>query len=140
MTGLPSINLTNARGVMARHRDGRTHHSVWVGLGGVVLTVMILAAIQVGGEVTQLRQEIQALGHGCDGLVARQAQLSLQWNTESSRHVVMARAQNELDLVCPDEPGLLLVMADADGAPTAPRVALDLASHAVPAALAGEQP
>jgi len=141
MTGLPSINLTNARGVMAQHRDRRVPATVWVGLGGIILTALLLGAIQIGGEATQLRQEIQALGRGCDELEARQAVLSLQWNSESSRHVIMERAQRELELVCPEEPGLLLVMAsEAESAGRRDQLALDLSACTVPAAMAGERP
>ncbi len=73
---------------------------------------------------------------------AQRALLSVRWNSESSRQVVIRRAHTELDLVLPDEPGLVLVAT-----PTVRRraagddvVAVYLPVDPTPAAYAGERP
>lgn len=141
MTGSPSINLTAARGAMARRRDGSNRWPLWCGLAGLSVTLILAASIQVAGAATNCRQDIQALQRRCDELEARAALLSVHWNTESSRQVIMRRAQQELQLVCPDEPALLLVAAPADGqADQRSVLALDLSAYRVPAAVAGDRP
>ncbi len=140
MTGLRSVNLASAQGAMARHRHGAGRGPIWLGLAAVAITLIMAASIQIAGEATALREEIQALGRRCDELTARSALLSVHWNSESSRQVVMRRAQRELELTCPDEPAMLLVTAPAPVGPDQPTVvALDFAAYQVPAAVAGER-
>jgi len=141
MTGSPPINLVAARGAMARHRDGAGRLPIWCGLAGLAITLILAASIQVAGLVTGCREDIQALQRRCNELRAHGALLSVHWNAESSRQVVMRRAQQELQLVCPDEPAVLLVATPANStADQRSLLALDLAAHRVPAAVAGERP
>lgn len=131
-----------AAGAMARHRGRAAGMPARLIVVGLVITAILALSIQIGGEVTRLREEIQALRHDCDELQARQALLSVRWNAESSRQVVMRRAEVELDLVCPDEPGLLLVEApDGGSGDRGTLVALGGGVRGgLPAAVAGERP
>lgn len=141
MTGSPSVNLVTARGAMARRRDGAGRLPLWYTLAGLAITLTLAASIQVAGLVTGCREDIQALQRRCDELRAQGALLSVHWNAESSRQVVMRRAQQELQLVCPDEPAVLLVATSASGDADQRRLlALDLAAYRMPAAVAGERP
>ncbi len=125
---------------MAHRRGHASQAPLWFGLAGAGILLILAASMQIGGAVTNLRQDIQVLERGCDELHARQALLSLHWNSESSRHVVIARAEQEIDLMCPDEPSLLLVAAPMDGGDDpAAGLALDFAQAAMPQALAGEE-
>lgn len=141
MTGSPSVNLVTARGAMARRRDGAGRLPLWCSLAAVAITLIFAASIQVAGLVTGCREDIQILQRRCDELRARGALLSVHWNSESSRQVVMRRAQQELQLVCPDEPAVLLVATRAAGAADQRNLlALDVAPYRMPAAVAGERP
>ncbi|MEZ4388458.1 MAG: hypothetical protein R3D98_12980 [Candidatus Krumholzibacteriia bacterium] len=141
MTGLPSINLTTARGAMASRRGGNRPGPLWLALAGVAITLILAVSIQIAGEVTALREANQALARRCDELAARGALLSVRWNTESSRQVVMRRAQRELELESPDTPATLLVAAPVEaGHERSGLLALDLGAYGVPAAVAGERP
>ena len=138
-SGRPTLG---AGGAMARHRDRAAGTPTRLIVVGVVITAILALSIQIGGQVTRLREEIQALRRDCDELQARQALLSVRWNAESSRQVVMRRAEVELDLICPEEPGLLLVAAPGGG-PGDRQTLVALGGSVrggLPAAVAGERP
>ena len=108
---------------------------------GVLATFMLAGAIQLGNSVTALRQDVQDMACDRDNLEARRAQLAVRWNTVSSRQVVMRRAQDELELICPDAPGTIVVAttepaeSGASWARLWPRLTLD---NPLPSAVAGE--
>ena len=85
-------------------------------VSGLLLTGLLALAIQLGNAVTGLRRELQDLTRTNRNLEGRRAQLAVQWNTESSRQVILRRAQQELDLVVHEAPAAILVSRrDGDG-------------------------
>lgn len=141
MTGPRRVNLPVVRGAMASRRGGTGLGPAGLVTGALLVTMVLAASIQVSGQVTNLREEIQTLARRHDELSACHAKLALHWNTESSRQVIMRRAQIELDLESVDEPALLLVAtAVTAGDDRAALLALDRAAPSLPTARAGEQP
>jgi hypothetical protein len=100
-------------GAMASRRDRARHRSFWLAMAGLLVTVLLAAAIQLGNSVTELRREIEDLTLQQENLVARHATLSLAWNRATSRQVVMRRATSELGLVCPEDPGTVMLTRHA---------------------------
>ena len=109
MTGLHGTAGAVPNRTMARHRDGGRYRPLVLAAIGILLTGVLAGAIQLGNSNTGMRQEIQDLASAHDNLEAQLALLSVHWNTETSRHVVMSRAAQELGLVCPEAPGTILV-------------------------------
>ncbi|MBD3219700.1 hypothetical protein GF314_00535 [bacterium] len=140
MTGVSTIRRVPTSTVMARRRGaGRAAPWKFV-LAGLLVTAGLAASIQVAGEVTQLRSEIQTLRAACDEMAARQAVLAVTWNTETSRQRIMRRAERELGLVCPEEPGPILVARMVRPTTGSEVLARDRTVAGVPSALAGERP
>ncbi len=140
MTGVSTIRRVPTATVMARRRGAGLSAPWKFVLAGVLVTAGLAASIQVAGEVTQLRSEIQALRAECDEMSARQAVLAVTWNTETARQRIMRRAERELELVCPEEPGPILVARTVPRSTERQALARDRTIVGVPTALAGERP
>ena len=108
MNGLTSNRWSNDGWSMAQRRGAARYRTQWL-VAGLVMTVLLVGSIQLGNSVTSLRREIQDLVRTCQNLEAQRALLAVRWNTESSRQVVMRRAQRELGLVSDTAPGAILV-------------------------------
>ena len=141
MTGLHEHPRDGRNWCMARRRGADRYRPLVLAVVGVLATFMLAGAIQLGNSVTALRQDVQDMACDRDNLEARRAQLAVRWNTVSSRQVVMRRAQDELELICPDAPGTIVVAttepaeSGASWARLWPRLTLD---NPLPSAVAGE--
>lgn len=142
MTGLPTINLYHARNTMARRRGHSARHPLWLVLAGVLVTGVLASTIQRANTITALREDIRILHNECDEAEATRALLSVRWNAESSRQVVMRRAKCELDLVCPDAPAMVLFKATEGAVSQAEEtvVAMHFLIDILPTAAASERP
>jgi len=141
MNDLRAVHGTALTWSMARRRNAARYRPLWLVAAGLLLTGMLAGGIQLGNAITTLRREVQDLARLCDNEEAQRAMLSVRWNTASSRQVVMRRAQRELELVCPDAPGTILVATRGDAAAN-PIVAqflrrLDAPRDPLPGAIAG---
>ena len=115
MTGLHArTQMTRGPG-MARRRTFDRYRPLVLTMAGVLATFLLAGAIQLGNSITSLRRDVQDLTRDIDNLEAQRANLAVQWNTESSRQVVMRRAQNEIKLFCPEAPGTIMVASADEG-------------------------
>lgn len=106
--GTRALHSSKAMLGMAQHREAAVFR--WKLLGsGLLLTGMLAGAIQLGNTVTDLRREVHDLTRLNRNLEARRAHLAVHWNTESSRQVVMRRAEEELGLVIHEAPPAILI-------------------------------
>jgi len=96
---------------MARRRNAARYRPFWLVAAGLLLTGLLAGGIQLGITITKLRVEVKELARDCENEAAHLALVSVRWNTESSRQVVMRRAQDELALVCPDAPSTIRLAA-----------------------------
>lgn len=100
---------------MAQRRESAQYR--WRLLGsGLLLTLLLATAIQLGNTVTGLRREVQDVARQNSNLEASRARLAMVWNTESSRQVILRRAQQELGLVVHEAPEAILVSTRGGGA------------------------
>jgi cell division protein FtsB len=114
VTGFGALRVPRAAhpGGMARNMAQRRETARYRGkllLSGFLLTALLAGAIQLGNAVTGLRRDVQDLARTNRNLEARRAQLAVQWNTESSRQVILRRAAKELGLVVDEAPAVILV-------------------------------
>lgn len=121
MTGFGAIRVgashpaVAASWSMARPRDSARYHRRLL-LSGLLLTALLAGGIHLGNAVTVLRREVQDLARQNRNLEARQAQLAVRWNTQTSRQVILRRAGRELGLIVHEAPAAILVSHDdADG-------------------------
>ncbi len=115
MTGLDDRSHLAPGVGMARRRGVDRYRPLVLTVAGVLATFLLAGAIQLGNSITALRRDVQDLTRDIDNLEAHRANLAVQWNTESSRQVVMRRAQDEIELICPDAPGTIMVATIDDG-------------------------
>lgn len=109
MTGIPEMKHSAPGWCMAHRRGADRYRPFVLAAAGILATFLLAGAIQLGNSITALRYEVQDLAREYDNLEAREAQLAVRWNTVSSRQVIMRRAQDELQLICPDVPGTIIV-------------------------------
>ena len=102
-------------GVMAHRREVGGRKLLTVSLLVLVVAAMSVGSVYVTNQVTRLRLEIARLEDQREFLEAGSARLLRTWNKVSAASVVVARAERELGLVVPDEPGLVLVQMPEDG-------------------------
>ena len=96
-------------GVMA-HRRTVGGRSVLLAVVSVVVFGFLLAgSVYVSNRVTDLRTGISRLEDRRGFLEAGTAGLLTKWNKAIAPAVITSRAQRELGLIVPDEPGLVLV-------------------------------
>ncbi len=102
-------SVVSGDGAMAR-RKGVVTTRVTV-IAGVIILVGILMAgrIFLTNQITGLRSQVADLESQKEFLEAGSAKLHKKWNLVSSSKIVMARAQKELGLIVPQNPGLVLV-------------------------------
>jgi hypothetical protein len=113
MTGLAHPSQPAPGVGMARRRGADRYRPLVLTAAGVLATFLLAGAIQLGNSITAMRRDVQDITRAIDNQQARRAKLAVLWNTESSRQVVMGRAERELGLICPDAPGTIVV-ATAD--------------------------
>ncbi len=117
-TGAPVTQANH--GAMA-HRRGVGGGKVVSGvLLGLLLTVLLAGSVIVSNRVTSLRSEIASLESRREVLEADSARLLTVWNQATAPSVVTARAEAELGLIVPDDPGLVLVQVDENSADVNP--------------------
>ncbi|MDD5719822.1 MAG: hypothetical protein PHQ53_09065 [Candidatus Krumholzibacteria bacterium] len=141
MTRMHAARSAGGNWSMAHHRDA-SRYRVRLLLASLLLTALLAGAIRLGNAVTSLRREILDLDRACSNLEAQRAQLAVRWNTESSRQVVMRRAQVELGLVSHAAPDAILISLrdDARSDLSWPRLLQALGPlDLTPAALAGPE-
>ena len=86
----------------------------------ITVAVVVLVALLMGGrifltnQITGLRARVADYESQKEFLEAGSAQLHKDWNRESSGEVIIRRAQKELGLIVPQEPGLVLVCLRED--------------------------
>ncbi len=99
-------------GAMARRKGMMTARVA------MIVCVVLLVGVLMGGrifltnQITGLRTRVADLANQKEFLEAESAQLHLRWNHASSGKVIVARAQKELGLIVPQEPGLVLVCVE----------------------------
>ena len=98
---------------MARRRKRGLRPWVGATLTGIAVTAGLACLILLANDVTLLRTEIGDLGQKRTTLVVRKAMLMARWNTAAAQGAVVARATEELGLLCPADPGHVLVLTDA---------------------------
>ena len=102
-------------GAMA-HRRGLFRRSTATAAPLLLLGGLLLAgAVFVSNQVVALRVQVDDLQDRREFMEARQARLRSQWNTMTAADVVVARAERELGLIRPAEPGLVLVQVPQSG-------------------------
>jgi cell division protein FtsB len=101
-------------GVMAHRRAVASRQVMVATLLMLVFAVLLVGSVYVSSRVTGLRAEIARLEDRREFLEAGSARLLLVWNKATAPAVITARAQAELGLVAPTEPGLVLVQLPAD--------------------------
>lgn len=111
----PGAGDTRRRTGSMAHRKGLFTAQV-----GAVLVVSLLLAVLMTGRVvilnqmTAMRTRIAVLEDQKCFLETRSASLQAHWNKQTSAQVICDRAEKELDLINPQEPGLVLVKLPAD--------------------------
>jgi len=111
----PGAGNTRRRTGSMAHRKGLFTAQV-----GAVLAVSLLLAVLLTGRVvilnqmTAMRTRIAVLEDQRCFLETRSASLQAQWNRQTSAQVICERAEKELGLINPEEPGLVLVKLPAD--------------------------
>lgn len=111
----PGAGDTRRRTGSMAHRKGLFTAQV-----GAVLVVSLLLAVLMTGRVvilnqmTAMRTRIAVLEDQKCFLETRSASLQAQWNTQTSARVICDRAEKELGLMNPVDPGLVLVRLPAD--------------------------
>ncbi len=101
-------NRTN-HGVMAHRRAVGGRKVLAVGLLVLASAILLAGSVYISNRVTGLRTEIAGLESRREFLEAGSAGLLTVWNKATAPAVVTARAQRELGLIVPAEPGLVLV-------------------------------
>lgn len=102
-------NLSRRSGNMAQ-RKRFLSAQVGLALGvGVMLAVLMTGRLLLLNQVTTMRASIAVLQDRKGFLETRSASLQERWNQATSLAVVRARAEKELGLMRPDDPGLVLV-------------------------------
>ena len=92
------------------HRRGVGSRRVFAGvILLVVFAVLLAGSVYVANQVTGLRAEIAGLEDRREFLEADSAHLLTVWNKATAPAAITARARQELGLVMPAEPGLVLV-------------------------------
>jgi hypothetical protein len=95
---------------MARRRKRGLRPWVGATVTSIAVTAGLACLILLANDVTRLRTEIGDLGQKRTTLVVRKAMLMAQWNTAAAQSAVVARATQELGLLCPADPGHLLML------------------------------
>jgi hypothetical protein len=102
-------------GAMA-HRRGVGGRKAVTGTGLLLLAAVLFAgSVAVSNRVTSLRSEIARLESRREVLEASRARLLTVWNQAAAPSVIIARAEAELSLIVPEDPGLVLVQMPDDG-------------------------
>lgn len=104
-----SNGIGSGGGAMAQ-RKGLLSGQVLAVIFVVVLVGLLMGSrIFLTNQITGLRTRVADLENQREFLEAGSAKLHLKWNEASSRETVVARADRELGLIVPEEPGLVLV-------------------------------
>ena len=92
------------------HRRGVGSRRVFAGtMLLLVFAVLLAGSVYVSNQVTGLRAEIARLEDRREFLEADSARLLTVWNKATAPAAITARARQELGLIMPAEPGLVLV-------------------------------
>ena len=78
-------------------------------LGGLAVGALLTGSIYISNETTRLRTRIAMLEDQKEVLEAGSGRLMTKWNAATSGEVILARAEKELGLMVPENPGLVLV-------------------------------
>jgi cell division protein FtsB len=81
---------------------------------GLVLALLLTGRVLLLNQITVMRAEIAQLNDRKGFLETRAASLQQRYNQQTSAAVVIGRAERELKLVQPAEPGLVLVRLPRD--------------------------
>lgn len=101
--------VVSGDGAMARRKGVLTTQVVMVVFVVTLLGLLMGARIFLTTQITGLRSRVADLENQKEFLEASSAKLHMKWNHASSPNIIEARAQRELGLVVPEEPGLVLV-------------------------------
>jgi len=102
-------------GTMARRRGIFTARLLGSLLAVLLLGLLMGGRVFISNQITDLRAEIACLEDQKEFLEAGQADLQAAWNEATSPRTVRRRAESELGLVLPAQPGLALVAVPTDG-------------------------
>ncbi len=113
----PTLEMKPVDGRNSRTSDGVMAHRRCLGgsklLSGACLFLMVgfllAGSVVVSNRVTGLRAEIARLENRREFLEAGSARLLTVWNKATAPTMIITRAERELGLVVPTEPGLVLV-------------------------------
>jgi len=101
--------VVSGDGAMARRKGMMTARVAMIIAVVGMIGVLMGGRIFLTNQITGLRTRVADLENQKEFLEAGSAKLHMKWNRASSGEVIMARAGQELGLVVPNEPGLVLV-------------------------------
>jgi len=101
-------------GVMAHRRCVGGRKLLCGALLVLMMGVLLAGSVFVSNRVTGLRTDIAGLESRREFLEAGSARLLTVWNRKTAPSVIIDRAERELGLVVPTEPGLVLVQLPAN--------------------------
>ncbi len=114
MTPLGAPGDRNSHSVMAHRRAVGGRKLAGGAVAVLVFTFLLAGSVYVSNCVTEMRAEIARLEEQRGFLEASSARLLTEWNRETAPALVIARAEQELGLILPAEPGLVLVQLRED--------------------------
>lgn len=107
-------NSARRTGNMAHRKGLITARVGAVLLAGLLLAVLLAGRMVLLNQMTVMRTNIAVMEDRKDFLETKSADLLARWNQETSAQVICARAEKELGLRSPEQPGLVLVKLPAD--------------------------
>lgn len=101
--------MVGGNGAMAQRKGVVTGKVAMVVCVVILLGLLMGSRIFLTNQITGLRTRVADLENQKEYLEASSAKLHLKWNDNANGEIIVARAERELGLIVPREPGLVLV-------------------------------
>lgn len=107
-------NVASGDGTMARRKGVLTVRVVLTVFLVLVVGALMLGRIFLSNQITGLRSRVADLENQKEFLEAGNANLLSRWNLASKDETIVKRAEKELGLIVPEDPGPVLVCVRED--------------------------